>query len=238
MILTAHQPAYLPWLGLFHKIAVADRFVSLDNVPRSHGDWTNRNRVKTANGPVMLTVPALTHGHRDKPIREIEIDNKQPWQRKHWKTIQQAYGKAPYFKDYATFFETAYSMEWRRLTDLNEWMLQWFLYTLGIRVGFAHACLHDFTGQGSDLLLDMCQNLGANTFIFGEQGRNYADEAAFRAAGIRVGFQKYRHPEYPQQYPGQGFVSHLSIIDLLFNCGPKSYEILMSGNVQPEELRQ
>src|SRR5438105_15772232 len=105
MILTAHQPVYLPWLGLFHKIALADLFVSYDQVQYLSYDWNNRNRVKTANGPVWLTVPVLRKGHLQKRICDLEISYARPWAQKHWRTIREAYGRAPYFDCYAEFLE-------------------------------------------------------------------------------------------------------------------------------------
>jgi len=227
MILTAHQPVYLPWLGLFHKIALADVFVSFDDVQYLPRDWNNRNRIKTEVGPAWLTVPVLSKGHREIPIREIRINNAAPWRRKHWNAIRLNYSKAPHFDEYAPFLEDVYRRDWEYLTELCEYMLRWFLDVLGIDVKFLRASEHAFRGRKSDLVLDMCQRLGAHTFIFGEQGRNYADVDAFERAGIRPAFQDYVHPEYPQiRGP---FVSHLSIIDLLFNCGSDSFAVLMRG---------
>jgi hypothetical protein len=95
MILTAHQPVYLPWLGLFHKIALSDTYVYFDDVQYQMKDWNNRNHIKTVRGPLWLTVPVLCKGYREKKIRDIEINNQEPWQRKHWKTLHVNYGKTP-----------------------------------------------------------------------------------------------------------------------------------------------
>ena len=135
MILTAHQPVYLPWLGLFHKIALADKFNFFDNCQYVPKDWISRNQVKTANGPVMLTVPVLTKGHREKVIADMEINNDLPWARKHWQTIRNGYKKARYFDRYAGFFEDLYRREWRLLADLNYHMLSWFLKDARHRCG-------------------------------------------------------------------------------------------------------
>src|SRR5438045_2987654 len=98
MILTAHQPVYLPWLGLFEKIAIADRFVFFDGVQYLPRDWNNRNRIKSRAGAAeWLTVPVLTKGHREKTIGAIEINNALPWRRKHWRTLELSYRDAPYF---------------------------------------------------------------------------------------------------------------------------------------------
>jgi hypothetical protein len=234
VVLTAHQPVYLPWLGLFHKIALADTFVSFNRVQYLPKDWNNRNRIRTASGPLWLSVPVQKKGHRDKPLDEIEIDNGKPWQRKHWRTLEMTYGKAPHFASYRDFFAGVYDREWTHLAELNDHMLQWFLQTLGIETTFVLASDHDFQGAKSELVLDMCRTLGADRFIFGAMGRDYADVDAFTATGIDVVFQDYRHPTYPQFQRGE-FEPYMSIVDLLFNCGEQSREILLSG--QAAEVR-
>jgi hypothetical protein len=229
MILTAHQPVYLPWLGLFHKIALADLFISFNHVQYQPKDWNNRNQIKTSHGPIWLSVPVLRRGYLEKNISDIEINNKEPWARKHWKSLQIGYAKAPYFKRYEDFFRDIYSRRWERLVDLNEKMLEGFLEILNIRVPARSAGEWQFQGEKSGLVLNMCQQIGARGYIFGAQGRDYADALAFDEAGIRIHFQEYVHPTYPQLH-GE-FVSHLSVVDLIFNCGDESRDILMSGNI-------
>lgn len=226
MVLTAHQPVYLPWLGLFHKIAQAETFVSFDEVQYLPKDWNNRNRLKTSDGPIWLTVPVLRKGHRERPIRAIEINNALPWRRKHWASIRASYARAPYFDEHARFLEDTYAREWTTLAELNEHLLLGFLDALGIEVRFLRASDFDFQGQKSELVLDMCRRLGATTYVFGALGRDYADVEAFERERVQVRFQDYRHPEYPQLHGS--FVPYLSVVDLLFNCGPASLEILLS----------
>ena len=105
MILTAHQPCYLPWLGLFNKIARADRFISFNQVQYQAKDWNNRNQIKTARGAQWLSVPVLRKGRLDRVYSDIKINNDIPWGRKHWNSLQANYGKAPHFKKYADYFE-------------------------------------------------------------------------------------------------------------------------------------
>lgn len=234
MILSAHQPVYLPWLGLFHKIALADMFISFNQVQYQPKDWNNRNQIKTQQGPIWLTVPVLRKGYLEKSISDIEINNNEPWARKHWKSMQVAYAKAPYFKRYAGFFEDIYGRRWERLVDLNETMLRGFLDILGIKVPVRSASEWNFSGAKSDLVLDMCIQTGTCEYIFGSNGRNYADVDAFSTAGVKVHFQDYVHPTYLQQH-GE-FTPYMSIVDLLFNCGDDSYSILMAGNISKTEL--
>lgn len=234
MILTAHQPVYLPWLGLFHKIALADQFVSFNQVQYQPKDWNNRNRVKTANGPIWLSVPVKRKGYLEKKIIDIEIDNGSSWARKHWNTLLNNYSKAPFFDTYAGYFEGIYKRKWETLVELNETMLSWFIKILGINIPLISAGDYNFSGKKSALVADMCLTLNASVYIFGAQGQSYANVEEFSQAGVTPLFQDYSHPEYTQQHGD--FVSHLSIIDLLFNCGPSSLEILMSGNISKESI--
>jgi len=234
MILTAHQPVYLPWLGLFHKIALSDVFCYFDDVQYQIKDWNNRNKIKTVSGEAWLTVPILVKGYREKKIREIEINNSVNWRKKHWKSIYLNYKKTPYFDNYADFFEKIYKMEWHYLSDLNEYMLKWFLKTLKIKVEYHKASELNFQGVKSDLVLDMCKKLNATTYIFGALGKNYAEKEKFTVAGVKIYFQDYCHPKYKQA--GNNFTPYLGIIDLLFNEGDNSLEILMSNNITKQDL--
>jgi hypothetical protein len=234
MILTAHQPSYLPWLGLFHKIALADKFVLFDQVQYVPKDWISRNDIKTANGPLTLTVPVLTTGHREKTIAEMEVHNELPWARKHWKSIAANYRAAPYFKTYSDFFEDVYKREWKYLADLDLHMLEWFLKTLGIATPVERAGAYKFQGAKNDLVVDMCVQLKATVYVFGGLGKDYADVEAFKRAGVVPVFQEYAHPVYKQLH-GE-FKPYMSVIDLLFNEGPRSLEIIMSGNLAKASL--
>ncbi len=234
MILTAHQPVYLPWLGLFHKIALADLFISFDQVQYLPQDWNNRNIIKTAQGPIWLTVPVLRKGYLEKTISDIEINNNEPWARKHWRSLKNAYVKAPYFANYADFFEDTYHKHWESLVELNTYMLRWFLDTLKIQIPVHSAGEWQFQGEKSDLVLDMCIQTGAKQYIFGALGRDYANVQTFENAGVKPHFQDYNHPVYRQLHGD--FIPYMSIVDLLFNCGDESLDILLSGNITSDEL--
>lgn len=235
MILTAHQPVYLPWLGLFHKIALSDVYCFFDDVQYLPRDWNNRNKIKTSNGDIWMTVPVLSKGHRDKKIKDIIINNELDWGKKHWMSICTSYKKSPYFYKYADFFEDVYKKEWTYLADLNEYMLKYFLNILGINVEFIKQSEQDFIGYKSDLVLDMCRKLNTEIYIFGAQGKAYAEVECFEKYGIKLYFQDYNHPKYNQLWGS--FISNLSIIDLLFNVDKnKALDIIMEGNITKDEL--
>ncbi|QWE16950.1 WbqC family protein [Polynucleobacter sp. AP-Nino-20-G2] len=234
MILTAHQPCYIPWLGFFQKLASADLFIYLDEVQYQVNDWNNRNRIKTHQGAMWLTVPILRKNHLNKKIKDVEINASEPWGKKHWKSIQNAYSKAPFFYRYSEFFADTYDKKWYSLVDLNRYMLGWFLETLKIQVEVRPASNYQFVGRKGDLVLDICKQLHAEKFIFGALGRDYADLEVFKREGIETVFQDYAHPIYSQLH-GE-FTPNLSVIDLIFNCGDESKDILLSGNTTPWEL--
>lgn len=234
MILTAHQTAYLPWLGLFHKIAISDACVYLDNVQFEKNSFTNRNKIKTASGPIWLTVPVLSKDHFNKTIKDLKIDNSKDWKNSHFKSIYFNYKKAPYFNKYADFFEDTYKKEWDFLSDLGDYMLRWFLKELKINVKYFKASELNFYEHKSELILEMCKKLGANLYVFGALGKDYAKEDEFAKEGIKIYFQDYKHPKYHQLWGN--FLPYMSIIDLLFSCGDKSLEVLMEGNIKKEEL--
>lgn len=230
MILTAHQPTYMPWLGLFHKIALADMFISYNQVQYQVYDWNNRNHILTRYGPKWLTVPVFHKGHFDTTINTIKIDMKNPWRRKHWTAIQHAYSKTPYFKKYSDFFADIYSRDWTYLVDLNEYLLIGLLDILRIKVPVYSAGNWVFKGTKSDRVLDMCQQVGATHFVFGKHGKDYANFESFNKANITIYFQDYMHPTYVQHF--EGFSPYMSIIDLLFNCGDDSLDVLMESNIK------
>lgn len=225
MILTAHQPGFLMWLGTFDKIARADLFVAFDAVQYERHGYTNRNWIKTHTGPLMLTVPVLAKDHFDKRLCDLEI---QPgnWARKHMRSIQLAYMHAPYFEQHYAGVGAILDMfsEGGKLCDLNLDLLRYFMRALGIQVPIVRASDYDFQGSKSQLVLDMCLKLKADKYIFGGQGEGYADKEGFRREGVEPIFQQYKHPIYPQLHGA--FAPNMSVFDLLANCGPDSLAIL------------
>ncbi|HRX86544.1 MAG TPA: WbqC family protein [Phycisphaerae bacterium] len=232
MIVSIHQPAYLPWLGYFERIARSDVHVVLDHVQFEKNSFVNRNRVRTAEGACWLTVPVRTSGRFGAlPIRELEIDGGSGWQKKHWRTIAQAYARAPYFAEHAAFFEGVFAQPWTHLAPLCEEIARYLLDAFGISTPRVFSSALPVAGAKDELVLNICRHLGAGTYLSGALGRDYLRVEAFADAGIDVVFQDYEHPVYPQ---GRGwFEPNLAAVDLLFHCGPASRDILM-GRVAAE----
>jgi hypothetical protein len=223
MIVAVHQPQYLPWLGYFDKMDRADVFCYLDNVQYKKNEWQNRNRIRTAQGWQWLTVP-VTYRFPEK-INEVRINNRERWGKKHLNAIRSNYGKAPFFSQYFGFFENLYQQEWEHISELNIRLTEGLRGFLGIReVQTVRASGLELGEDPTGRLVDVCRTLGANTYLSGADGTKYMDMTQFEKAGIRVVVQEFQHPTYSQVYPG--FESHMSVADLLFNCGPKAIDVI------------
>ena len=227
-VLTAHQCGFLPWLGFFDKVAQADLFCNFDAVQFSTKDWTTRQYIKTREGPLLLSVPVFSKNHMAQRLCDIEIVPGR-WTRKHMRSIELAYRKAPYFEQHYAGVGAILDLyaEGGLLNEMNLDLLRYFFRALGMQVPIVNASDYAFQGEKSALVLDMCRQLGATEYIFGGEGENYADKESFNAAGIVPRFQRYEHPEYPQLHGA--FEPRMSVLDLLMMAGPDSIEILTHG---------
>ena len=224
MILAAHQSAYLPWLGLLQKVARADVFVYLDAVQFEKNSFANRNRIKTPQGPLWLTIPVKSQGHMSGSLLDLAIDERQPWRAKHLKSIEANYRRAPHFEACWPKLQALLSKPAENLADFGWQELRFWRAEFGIATTLLRQSALPATGAKSDLVLDLCRQLRAGHYLSGALGRDYLRLADFAAAGIDVSFQNFAHPVYPQRW-GE-FVPGLSVIDFWMNCGPNATRAL------------
>lgn len=216
------QPSYLPWLGFFEQMVSVDTFVIYDDAQYTKNDWRNRNRLKTKDGFLWLSIPV--NGSIHLHIRDIRIDSSKNWQEKHRKTIAQLYSKAPYFEEVSAQLEPLWNKKYEFLLDAAMDSIRIVAAYLTIETNIVYSSELHIVGDKNEKLVNMCKVLGATDYYSGLAAQNYLNIDLFKKNGIDVAFQHYKHPRYPQR--GGDFISHLSIIDLLFNCGQKSRQIL------------
>jgi len=223
------QSNYIPWRGYFDIMHDADVFVFYDDVQYTVNDWRNRNKVKTANGVVWLTIPV--GDQNDRLICDVVIGD-QSWARKHWMTIEQSYHGAPGFARYREFFKNFYSRSWESLSELNQTMIRTIAGDLlGIRTQILDSRDYNLEGKGSDRLLMLLKKMGATDYISGPSAQRYLDAEAYARHGIRVHWKDYSHyPEYPQLHGP--YAPDLSIVDLLLNCGDDAARYIWGGGAQ------
>ena len=217
MILSAHQPAYLPWLGYFEKISKADVFVFLDTVQFEKNSFINRNKIKTPQGPQWLTVPIKTKGHITATLQDTFVDDSKLWRIIHLKSIEMNYRKAPFFKECFPKFETLINVPEQNVAELCWLHLQFWLAEFNIKTKVFRSSDLAIVSKKSNLVLDLCKHFQADNYFSGVQGKDYLEEASFAANGILVQYQNFQHPIYPQLWGD--FLPYMSIIDYWMNCG-------------------
>lgn len=229
MIYSVHQPQYLPWLGFFDKIDKSDCFVFLDNVQYKHREFQNRNKIRTKDGWMWLTVPVFCA--RGDKVGDIRIDNSRTWRSDHLKSLNAWYAKSDFFKEHFLFFKELYDKEWDKLIDLNVAITKYLLKALRIEKKIYFESELSAAGEKTDRIVDIGRKLGADVYLSGAGGRDYLKEERFIQAGIKLEYQDFKNPVYKQQYceSVDDFLFFMSAIDLLFNEGARSADILRTG---------
>jgi hypothetical protein len=222
------QPTYLPWIGYFGMIDIADTFVFYDDVQFSVQSWQQRNKIKSANGNwIWLSVPIVRKFGQN--INEVRINNTTNWKKKHWASIYQSYTKAPCFNEYEEEIERIFQIEWEYLSDLNISLIKKLSELLGIRIPefIKSSESGDITGQKTDRLLLVLEKIGADEYISGPGAKGYIDIDGFKEKGMKLYWYEFQHPVYPQ-IRGE-FIPYLSAIDLLFNTGGEAVGYIREG---------
>jgi hypothetical protein len=233
LLVAIHQPHYLPWLGYLHRMARADLFIVLDHVQFERGNYQNRTQARVNGAPHWLTVPVQQRSQKER-IADKAIDNTRRWGLAHFETLRRSYASAGYFGMYAADLRAILDCEWQRLVDLDEHTLDFLRNAFDIRTPLVKSSELGVEGAKSELVLNLCKAVGASALLVGMGGsRHYLDRGAFAEAGIGLQLQEFSHPVYRQR-GGGAFNPGLSALDLLFNCGPASREILLGNE---SELR-
>ncbi len=226
MLVAAHQPLFIPWIGYFDKINKVDIFVIVDNVEFTTSGWIRRNTLKNSQGPTSLFVPVIKK-KSNKLIKDVKIDNvgNYRWKQKHFDTYKSNYSKSPYFKEIMPQLLQIYEKKFDFLSEFNIELIKYICLYLRIKTKIVIGSDINVCGHKTDLIVDICQKTGADSFMLGVGGSLvYANRDYIESKGIRIIEQNFKHPVYSQRF-GK-FVPNMSILDLLFNCGPDSRKIL------------
>lgn len=216
MIVHINQPRFMPALNYFQRMLLADVFIYRDDVQFQPKDWESRNKIKTKDGWMWLTVP-MQNCPIGTNICEAKIDNSTDWARKMLAAIRCNYGKAPYFNEYFPGFCEAIAKRWDYLADLNWAIIDMFCDAWKLECLFVTATELDCHGDKDGILIEMLKKLGADTYLSGAEGRNYNRPEEWAKAGIKLTYHDYEPVPYPQQFGG--FIPWMSALDLLMNCG-------------------
>ncbi len=226
MIVAIHQPNFLPWLGYFHKMTHSDVFVLLDSVAFSKNSYTTRSRIQTPQGAHWLTVP-VKHSS-GQLISETAINEETDWRKKHLKTLEANFAKATFFREVFDGLSASYAASvGEGLSAFNMRLIRFVAEYLGITTRLVVGSSLNVTGQATDLLVAILKTLGGTTYLSGTGGSKYQSEEEYTRAGLVLRYSDFVHPTYPQLWGP--FCAGLSCVDALFNCGPRSRDMLVSS---------
>ena|SRR5258706_541561 len=225
-----HQPDFLSYLGFFHRFLHADLYIALDNVQfvkNTSRSWHNRDKIKTPRGEQWLTVP-VQNTTAGAPINEILLSANSDWKNDHLNLLKENYRETVHFVEIFPYLQKLYELSCEKMMDFNLASIKMLLDLFDITIPIQLASALQPQGKSNDLLVDLLAKSRSDTYLSGAGAKAYFDPEPFERAGIRVVWQEFHHPIYPQLYGA--FIPGLSSIDLLFNCGiEQSRQILRSA---------
>jgi len=224
------QSNYIPWKGVFDLINQVDKFVFFDDVQFTKRDWRTRNKIKSPNGEIWLTVP-VKKAPRGTKIYEIEISQEEDWQTKHYQSFKHSYSKTPYYDQYHYLLEEIYlKRKWKMLSEFNIFTTKLLCKALGVETEFYNSVELEVDGAKDDRLIQICQAVKGDFYISGPAAKDYIVNEKFKREGIRLAYINYEYPEYEQKF---GSFNHfVTVLDVLFNCGEGSKKSIFQGNYE------
>ena len=222
------QSNYIPWKGYFDLIATVDEFIVYDDMQYTRRDWRNRNKIKTPQGSQWLSIPVKAKGNYFQAIKDMEIDG-EDWAKQHWRALELNYKRAPFFQWLADELAPYYlSRTWTHLSELNVALIRLICGLLGITTPLRFSGEFALEGEKTARLVSICRQTGATHYLSGPAAQDYIQPHLFEDQNIVLEWFDYSgYPEYPQLWGP--FDHYLSILDLLFNCGPEALRYMQKG---------
>jgi hypothetical protein len=213
------QSSFIPWRGYFDFIASVDVFVFLESAQFTKNDWRNRNKIKTPSGVVWLSVP-VRHISLSQRIDETEIENNQPWVRRHMNAWQLNYAKAPFYQDIKELLSPLKEIEFRMISELNIFLIRSICAYLEIKTRLVHSSELNVEGGRTERLINIVKSLEGVCYLSGPAADAYLDQGLFAKAGVVLEYKSYDYAPYPQLWGG--FEGAVTILDLIANCGKEA----------------
>lgn len=222
MIVSIHQPDYIPWLGYFNKISKSDIFVFLDDAQYSTDNLHNWNRIKTPQGELKLKVPVVNKlGYK---INEVRTRDELGWKQKHLKTIAMNYKKAEYFDEVYTDLEDIILRDYQNIADMNIAFSEHCCKKFGFKTKFLKSSDMEINTAREEKVIDIVEAVGGDEYYSGMGAAVYQDPRHFEDRGIKLTYIDFKPFLYKQLWDKAGFVPALSVVDYVMNCGYNWYE--------------
>ena len=219
------QSNYIPWKGYFDLIASVDEFIIYDEMQYTKNDWRNRNKIKTNKGAEWLTIPVRVESVSQK-INETLIFDKN-WSKKHRAALQTNYAKATCFKETKDFIFNLYeeASKVTNLSEINLIFIKGICSFLNIKTKISLSTDYNLGEGKTERLINLCKQTNSDSYISGPSAKDYLDENLFIQNNIELQWMDYSgYTEYQQLHTD--FEHSVSILDLIFNEGSKSRDLL------------
>jgi len=221
------QPTYLPWAGYFNLMGSVRHFVFLDDVEYSKSSWQTRNRLNVAGDPHWISLP-VSHKAAQR-ICDVRIRREAQWPRKHIQQLQSVYGKAPFSKDLEPISRLMQESRADTLSQLNIELISFIAKKLKLECTLQNSSDIATSQLRSQRLLDIIQHFEGKTYLSPVGSKEYLEaDGVLYSSGVDVVYQSYDPQPYPQLRT-EGWVSHMSIVDVIANIGWDATEKNVKG---------
>src|SRR5207253_10442050 len=200
-LVAVHQPTFLPWLGWWDELLRADIFVLLDDVqyPKKGGTWMNRVRLLVDGRPAWVTVPLDRSYHGVRSVREMRVDEAKPWRDRIEATIATAYANAPHVAQIHEVVANALRTPTNRMAEISESAIRLLAAGLDVDASkIVHQSKLGVDGSGTRLLVSLCSAVHGDAYLSGDGAGDYLEEERFAEAGLKLLYQNFVPPTYPQ----------------------------------------
>lgn len=221
MIVSIHQPDYMPWLGYFNKISKSDVFVFLDDAQYSTDNMHNWNKIKTPQGELRLKVPVVNKlGYK---INEVRTRDELGWKQKHLKTVAMNYKKADFFDEVFADLENLLLPEYKSIAEMNMAFVRFYCSKFGFGTKILKSSDMGILSMREERVIDIVKYVGGNEYYSGMGAMSYQEPSHFEQHGIKLTYIDFKPFAYKQLWDKCGFVPALSALDYVMNCGYNWY---------------
>ena len=216
-----HQPTYLPWMGLFHKLHLSDVFIVLDDVqlPKKAGSWVNRTKMLVMGESRWLTIPIVRPSGLQRISDVVQVDD--TWKKQHRECIHQWYHDSPHYARASDVLDDLYDTPAKNIFEVNLRAIKIILDLMGSgdQKKIVMASSLSVSSSSTQRLADLVREVNGTKYLCGSGSDGYFESAVFAKAGLELEYQLFVERERPQLKTDL-FIKGMSIIDSILMVGP------------------